>query len=128
MIILRTVKNISSLNIAASVLLFLAAILAAVVANSSLSPVYQDFLLQELHLRIGNFNLFSHGGHPLKMIEFINDCLMTVFFLAVGLEIKRELLVYGRQGRVGNHSGQDSRQKQKHARCYVQRRNVFYGT
>ena len=93
MIILRTVKKISSLNIAASVLLFLAAILAAVVANSSLSPVYQDFLLQELHLRIGNFNLFSHGGHPLKMIEFINDCLMTVFFLAVGLEIKRELLV-----------------------------------
>lgn len=62
MIILRTVKNISSLNIAASVLLFLAAILAAVVANSSLSPVYQDFLLQELHLRIGNFNLFSQAG------------------------------------------------------------------
>ena len=71
----------------------IAIFLAAVVANSSLSPVYQDFLLQELHLRIGNFNLFSHGGHPLKMIEFINDCLMTVFFLAVGLEIKRELLV-----------------------------------
>lgn len=93
MIILRTVKNISSLNIVASILLFLTAILAAVVANSSLSPIYQDFLLQELHLRIGNFNLLSHGGHPLKMIEFINDCLMAVFFLAVGLEIKRELLV-----------------------------------
>ena len=61
MIILRTVKNISSLNIVASILLFLTAILAAVVANSSLSPIYQDFLLQELHLRIGNFNLLSHG-------------------------------------------------------------------
>ena len=93
MIILRTVKNISSLNIVASILLFLTAILAAVVANSPLSPMYQDFLLQELHLRVGDFNLLSHGGHPLKMIEFINDCLMTVFFLAVGLEIKRELLV-----------------------------------
>ena len=73
--------------------MFLAAILAAVVANSSLAPIYQSFLSQELHLRVGDFNLFSHGGHNLTMIEFINDCLMTVFFLAVGLEIKRELLV-----------------------------------
>lgn len=93
MIILRTVKNFSSLNVVASILLFLTAILAALVANSSLSSVYQDFLLQELHLRIGDFNLLSHGGHNLTMIEFINDCLMTIFFLAVGLEIKRELLL-----------------------------------
>lgn len=93
MIILRTIKNISSLNLAASVLLFLTAILAAVIANSPMEPLYRNFLLQELHLRIGEFNLLSHGGHPLTMIEFINDCLMTVFFLAVGLEIKRELLV-----------------------------------
>ena len=93
MIILRTVRNISSLNIVASILLFLTAILAALIANSPMAPLYQGFLLQELHLRIGDFNLLSHGGHPLKMIEFINDCLMTVFFLAVGLEIKRELLV-----------------------------------
>ena len=67
--------------------------MAAIVANSSLAPVYQSFLSQELHLRIGDFNLLSHGGHNLTMIEFINDCLMTIFFLAVGLEIKRELLV-----------------------------------
>ena len=93
MIILRTVKDFSSLNIVASILLFLMAILAAVIANSPMAPLYQGFLLQELYLRIGDFNLFSHGGHPLRMVEFINDCLMTVFFLAVGLEIKRELLV-----------------------------------
>lgn len=93
MIILRTVKNISSLNIVASILLFLTAILAAIIANSPMASMYQDFLSQELHLRIGDFNLLSHGGHPLKMIEFINDCLMTIFFFAVGLEIKRELLV-----------------------------------
>lgn len=93
MILLRTMKNISSLNIVASIILFATAILAAVVANSSLAPVYTNFLSHELHLRLGNFNLFSHGGHPLTMLQFINDCLMTIFFLAVGLEIKRELLV-----------------------------------
>lgn len=93
MIIARRMKRFSSLNMLASLLLFMTAILAAVVANSSWAPAYQNFLAQELHLRIGDFNLFSHGGHALTMIEFINDCLMTIFFLSVGLEIKRELLV-----------------------------------
>lgn len=93
MIILRSIKNRSSMNIAASILLFITAIAAAVIANSSVAPMYQEFLAHELHLRIGTFNLLSHGGHNLTMLEFINDGLMTVFFLLVGLEIKRELLV-----------------------------------
>lgn len=93
MAISSILKKMPSSNIMASVLLFLTAILAALIANSSLAPLYQDFLSQELHLRIGDFNMFSHGGCPLKMIEFINDCLMALFFLSVGLEIKRELLV-----------------------------------
>lgn len=93
MTILRTMRHFSSMNIAASILLFLTAIAAAIIANSPVAPVYQEFLLHELHFRIGNFNLLSHGGQNLTMIEFINDGLMTVFFLLVGLEIKRELLV-----------------------------------
>lgn len=93
MTILRTMRNFSSMNITASILLFVAAISAAIIANSSFAPVYQEFLSHELHLRIGDFNLLSHGGQNLRMIEFINDGLMTIFFLMVGLEIKRELLV-----------------------------------
>ena len=83
MTILRTMRHFSSMNIAASILLFLTAIAAAIIANSPVAPVYQEFLLHELHFRIGNFNLLSHGGQNLTMIEFINDGLMTVFFLLV---------------------------------------------
>lgn len=59
MTILRTMRNFSSMNIAASILLFVAAIAAAIIANSPVAPVYQEFLLHELHLQIGNFNHYS---------------------------------------------------------------------
>ena len=62
MTILRTMRNFSSMNITASILLFLAAISAAIIANSSVAPVYQEFLSHELHLQIGNFNLLSWWG------------------------------------------------------------------
>ena len=76
-----------------NVLIF-ATVAALVVANiPALTGYYSSFWTQEVRLQLGDFNVFSHGGHPMSLLEFINDALMAVFFFTIGLEIKREVLV-----------------------------------
>lgn len=76
-----------------NVLIF-ATVLALIVANiPALNSYYTWFWEQEVRLQLGGFNFFSHGGHPMSLLAFINDALMAVFFFSIGLEIKREVLV-----------------------------------
>lgn len=75
-------------------ILIAATVLALVVANiPAINQYYFDFWQQEVRLQIGDFNIFSHSGHPMDLIAFINDALMAIFFFSIGLEIKREILV-----------------------------------
>ncbi len=75
-------------------ILIAATVLALVVANiPGLNGYYFDFWQQEVRLQLGDFNLFSHDGHPMSLLSFINDALMAIFFFSIGLEIKREILV-----------------------------------
>ena len=76
-----------------SVLLIVATVLALFIANSPASEAYFQFWNQPVSLSIGGFNLFSHGGETMTLMALINDFFMAIFFLSVGLEIKREILV-----------------------------------
>ncbi len=73
-------------EVATGALLFLAAILAMVAANSPASRLYESLLGTPVEVRIGAFAI----AKPLLL--WINDGLMAVFFLLVGLELKRELV------------------------------------
>ncbi|TIQ98245.1 Na+/H+ antiporter NhaA [Mesorhizobium sp.] len=63
---------------AGGIILMAAAALALIVANSPLAETY----FAALHAYLG----------PLSVSHWVNDGLMAVFFLLVGLEIKREML------------------------------------
>lgn len=75
-------------------ILIAATVLALIVANiPGLNDIYFKFWTQHVRLQIGDLNIFSHDGHPMDLLAFINDALMAVFFFSIGLEIKREVLV-----------------------------------
>lgn len=79
--------------VSASVLLIAATVLALLFANlPGTREGYASLWQQPVSLSIGRFNVFSHGGHAMSLMDFINDFLMFYFFLSVGLEIKREVL------------------------------------
>lgn len=86
----KTLKNYAN----GGTVLMVATALALLVVNLPFSrDFYNSLWTHEIALQIGGFNLFSHHGHPMSIMAFINDALMAVFFFSVGLEIKREVLV-----------------------------------
>src|SRR5256885_9002889 len=83
---LTFIDDFLRMEAAGGVLLVAAALLALIWANSPWSNSYRDVLAVHLSVSLGEFAL----DKPLLL--WINDALMAVFFLVVGLEIKREII------------------------------------
>jgi NhaA family Na+:H+ antiporter len=73
---IRALRDFIRTESAGGIVLLAAAVLALAVANSPLSAAY----FNTLHARLG----------PLSVHHWINDGLMALFFLLIGLEVKRE--------------------------------------
>jgi Na+:H+ antiporter, NhaA family len=71
----------------AGVLLLLATLLAVALTNSPLGPRFAALWEQEIGFTLGT------AGFHLSLQHWVNDGLLTAFFLVVGLEIKREFTV-----------------------------------
>ncbi len=87
-------KRKLQMYINSSVVLIFFTVAAMVCANiPGVKDWYASFWTQEVSLAVGDFNFFSHNGHAITLGQMINDFLMAIFFLSVGLEIKREIMV-----------------------------------
>ncbi len=81
----------------AGIILFLGAVLAMIVDNSPLRHYYHDFFSMPMSFHLGVVELSK------PVLLWVNDGLMAIFFLLVGLEIKREI-VSGELSNIRNTS------------------------
>ena len=77
-------KKFFASNQSSGILLIFCVAIALGIANSSLAESFQQFLDKEIGTSI------LHLKYPISI--WINDGLMAIFFLLVGLEIKREIV------------------------------------
>jgi len=81
----RLARQFIQLEASSGLILMGAAVLALLIANSPIAHWYQALLDTPAEVRIGPLEV----AKPLLL--WINDGLMAVFFLLVGLEVKREI-------------------------------------
>ena len=83
---LNALRDFLNLETASGMILVVASVAAMVVANSPLQGPYGSLIELPVEIRVGDFQIAK------PMLLWINDGLMALFFLMVGLELKREIV------------------------------------
>ncbi|MDD2895634.1 MAG: Na+/H+ antiporter NhaA [Aliarcobacter sp.] len=81
---------------ASGIILIFVTIIALIFSNTFLSEFYNTFLHTKIEFRVGTTIEISK-----PLILWVNDGLMAIFFLMIGLEIKRELIL-GHLSKISN--------------------------
>jgi NhaA family Na+:H+ antiporter len=84
---LTAIREFLKLESASGILLVVAGALAMVAANTMLAGWYEALLSTPFKIQLGDFKLDK------ALVVWVNDLLMAIFFLLVGLEIKREVVM-----------------------------------
>ena len=79
-------RRFAEMEAAGGIVLFAAAAIALVLANSLLGPVYEALLDMPVSVQVGALKIAK------PFLLWVNDGLMAIFFMVVGLEVKREIL------------------------------------
>lgn len=85
-VIVDSLNDFLDLESSSGILLVIAAVIAMVVANSPLAPIYDSLIDLPVGLRVGALEIEK------PLLLWVNDGLMAIFFFLVGLELKREVL------------------------------------
>ena len=86
--VVRPLQQVLQHEAAGGAVMLLAAVTAIVWANSPWSQSYTDLWSMPVKVEVGDLLHLDH----LTLQSWVNDALMTLFFLLVGVEIKREIV------------------------------------
>lgn len=87
--ILQITKEFLHTQAAGGLVLFASAVVAMFIYNSNFASYYNDFFTTNLPLNLSFLSIYKQMD--IKM--WIDDGLMAIFFLLVGLELKREIVI-----------------------------------
>lgn len=83
----QAVRHFMEQERSGGIVLGITVVLALIIANTPLYPVYQKILDYTFGFKVGGEDFLVHD-----LYHWINDGLMAIFFLTVGLELKREFV------------------------------------